>query len=171
MKKHSQLKISLVAVGVGFLFAFLVVIVAGRNPLNLLAAIIKSISGFNILRPNEPVTLVNTLNWLKYAVPITLTGLSVGFAYRTGLFNIGGEGQILVGGTAAAAVGLLVDLPPIIHPIVCLVAGALAGAVWGMVPGILKAYRKINEVVICIMMNYIGLYAIQSITLSFGFGL
>ncbi len=102
MKKHSQLKISLIAVGVGFLFAFLIVILAGRNPLNLLAAIIKSVSGFNILRPNEPVTLVNTLNWLKYAVPITLTGLSVGFAYRTGLFNIGGEGQILAGGTAAA---------------------------------------------------------------------
>lgn len=167
MKKHSQLKISLIAVGVGFLFAFLIVILAGRNPLNLLAAIIKSVSGFNILRPNEPVTLVNTLNWLKYAVPITLTGLSVGFAYRTGLFNIGGEGQILAGGTAAAAVALMVDLPPIIHPIVCLMAGALAGALWGFVPGILKAVRGINEVVICIMMNYVGLYATSWFTRAF----
>ena len=167
MKKHSQFKMSLIAVGIGFLFAFIVVIIAGRSPMNLLAAIIKSISGFNILRPSDPVTLVNTLNWLKYAVPITLTGLSVGFAYRTGLFNIGGEGQILVGGTAAAAVGLLVDLPPVIHPIACLLAGALAGALWGMVPGILKAYRNINEVVICIMMNYVGLYATSWFTRAF----
>lgn len=156
--KNNQLKISCIAVGVGFLFAFIVVILANRNPVHLLAAMIKSMSGFNILRPNEPISILNTLNMLKYSVPIILTGLSVGFAYRSGLFNIGGEGQILVGGTAAATIGILFDLPPFIHPIACLIAGGLAGALWAMIPGILKAYRNINEVVICIMMNYIGLY-------------
>ena len=158
MKKISHFKISLIAISIGFLFAIIIIMLANRNPINFIAAMIKSLTGFNILNGNEPVTLINTLNMLKYSVPIILTGLSVGFAYRTGLFNIGGEGQIIVGGTAAAAVGILFDLPPIIHPILCLCAGALAGALWGMVVGLLKAYKNINEVVVCFMMNYIGLY-------------
>lgn len=166
MKKHSQLKISLIAVLVGLAFAFLLTIVTGRSPFDLLTALIRSMTGIN-LQNLKNFNIMYTLNWLHYSVPIILTGLSVAFAYRTGLFNIGGEGQIIAGSTAAAAVALLVDLPPIIHPIVCIIAAGLAGALWGFLPGFLKAFRNINEVVICIMMNYSAMYFCSWFTKSF----
>ena len=164
--KHSHLTISLIAVAVGLLFAFLLTIATGRNPFDLLTALVRSMTGFNLQNPDS-FNIMYVLNWFLNAVPIIMTGLSVAFAYRTGLFNIGGEGQIIAGSTAAAAVALLVELPPIIHPIACILAAAAAGALWGFLPGFLKAYRGINEVVICIMMNYCGMYACSWFTKVF----
>ena len=164
MKKHNPLVISLIAVVIGLLFAFGLVAITGRNPFDLLTALVRSMTGFNMQKPDAGINPMFVLNWFKYAVPMILTGLSVAFAYRTGLFNIGGEGQFIVGGTAAAIVALCVDLPPIIHPIACLLAAAAAGAVWGFLPGLLKAYRGINEVVICIMLNYSAMYICNMLT-------
>lgn len=164
--KHSHLTISLIAVAVGLLFAFLLTIATGRNPFDLLTALVRSMTGFNLQNPDS-FNIMYVLNWFLNAVPIIMTGLSVAFAYRTGLFNIGGEGQIIAGSTAAATVALLVELPPIIHPIACILAAAAAGALWGFLPGFLKAYRGINEVVICIMMNYCGMYACSWFTKVF----
>ena len=158
MKKHSALKISLIAVAVGVSFGFIVVAITGRNPWNMVVAIVRSMTGFNLSNPSAPLNFNFVLNWFLEAMPIILTGLSVGFAYRTGLFNIGGEGQFIVGAVAAASVGLLVKLPTIPHVILCILAAMAAGALWALLPGILKAYRNINEVVICIMLNYIGMY-------------
>ncbi len=157
MKKYSHLTISLIAVATGLIFAFLLTLLTGKNPYDLLTALVRSMTGFNLQNIGS-FNITYVLNWFLNAVPIILTGLSVAFAYRTGLFNIGGEGQIIAGSTAAAAVAILFDLPPVIHPIVCILAAALAGALWGLLPGFLKAYRNINEVVICIMMNYSGMY-------------
>lgn len=167
MKKHNPLVISLIAVVIGLLFAFILVAVTGRSPYGLLTALVRSMTGFNLQNPEKGVNMMFVLNWFKYAVPMVLTGLSVAFAYRTGLFNIGGEGQYIAGGTAAAFVALCIDLPPIIHPIVCLLAAAAAGALWGLLPGLLKAYRGINEVVICIMMNYSAMYICNWLTRAF----
>lgn len=167
MKRNNQILISLIAVVTGLMFAFVIVSVTGRSPFDLLTALIRTMTGYNLQKPESAINIMYVLNWFKYAVPITLTGISVAFAYRTGLFNIGGEGQIIVGGTAAAAVGLLVELPPFIHPIACLIAGGLAGALWGFLPGFLKAYRKINEVVICIMLNYTGWHVANLFTRTF----
>lgn len=166
MKKHSHLKISLIAVATGLIFAFLLTILTGKSPFDLLTALVRQMTGFNLKKPGS-VNITYVLNWLMNAVPIILTGLSVAFAYRTGLFNIGGEGQIIAGSTAAAAVALLVKLPPIIHPIACILAAALAGALWGFLPGFLKAYRGINEVVVCIMMNYSAMYSCAWFTKKF----
>ena len=91
-------------------------------------------------------------------MPLILTGLAVGFAYRTGLFNIGGEGQVMVGALAATVVGILVPPLPVPHAIVCLIAGGAAGALWAFLPGFLKVKRNISEVVTAIMMNYAALY-------------
>lgn len=157
MKKQSQVKISLIAVGIGLLFAFLLVFITGRSPFDLLSALIRSMTGIN-LQNIQSFNMMYILNWLLNAVPIILTGLSVAFAYRSGLFNIGGEGQIIAGSSAAAAAAILIPLPSLIHPLFCIIVGALAGALWGFLPGFLKAYRGINEVVICIMMNYCGMY-------------
>ena len=93
-----------------------------------------------------------------YATPIILTGLSVGFAFKTGLFNIGAPGQYMVGSLGAVAIGILGEGLGPIHWVVALVGGMAMGAVWGAVPGILKAYFNVNEVIASIMMNYIGMY-------------
>ncbi len=96
---------------------------------------------------------------LYMATPLIMTGLSVGFAFKTGLFNIGASGQFTAGAFAAVFVGVkFTFLPPGVHCLVALLAAILAGALWGMVPGLLKAFFNVNEVISSIMMNYIGMY-------------
>lgn len=105
-------------------------------------------------------------NVLYYATPIILTGLSVAFAFKTGLFNIGASGQMMMGGTAAVFVGVNLTIPAPFHWIVALLAGVLAGAIWGMIPGLLKAFRNVHEVVSTIMLNYIAAYLMQIIMVA-----
>lgn len=105
---------------------------------------------------------------LYYATPLIMTGLSVGFASKTGLFNIGASGQFIVGAFAAVFVGVRCTfLPGHLHWIVALLAAAVCGALWGMVPGLLKAFRNVNVVIACIMMNYIGMYMVNSLVSTF----
>ncbi|WP_367567831.1 ABC transporter permease [Lacrimispora sp.] len=102
-----------------------------------------------------------------YATPIILTGLSVGFAFKTGLFNIGTPGQFIMGGFGAVYVGILwTSLGPA-HWVTALVASAVMGSLWGLVPGLLKAYFNVNEVIASIMMNYIGMYLVNWVVKSY----
>lgn len=97
-----------------------------------------------------------------YATPIIMTGLSVGFAFQTGLFNIGAAGQFTIGAFVAVLIGVKCTfLPAGIHGLVAIAGAALAGALWGMIPGLLKAFRNVNEVISSIMMNYIGMYLVN----------
>lgn len=96
-----------------------------------------------------------------YATPILMTGLSVGFAFKMGLFNIGASGQYTMGMFFALYVGFLWDLPGQLHWVACVMAGMLGGLLWGFVPGILKAFRNVNEVITSIMLNYIGMYLVD----------
>lgn len=99
---------------------------------------------------------------LYIATPIIMTGLSVGFAFKTGLFNIGASGQFTAGAFAAVFVGVkFTFLPAGIHCLVALLAAIAAGALWGLVPGFLKAFFNVNEVISSIMMNYIGMYLVN----------
>ncbi len=95
---------------------------------------------------------------LTYTAPLIFTGLSVALAFRGGLFNIGGQGQVIMGAIGAALVGFLLHLPPGLHLVVALLGGAIAGAVWGWIPGILKARTGAHEVIVTIMLNYVALY-------------
>lgn len=97
-------------------------------------------------------------NVLFKAAPLILVGLSVGFAFKTGLFNIGASGQFMVGGIAALYVANLVTMPAPLHFVFAVLAGIIAGALWGFVPGLLKAQFNVNEVITTIMMNYIAMY-------------
>ena len=95
---------------------------------------------------------------LTAATPLILTGLSVALAFRAGLFNIGGEGQVLIGGMAAVAVGFsFTGLPWFIHLPLAIIAGIIGGAIWGFIPGLLKAKTGAHEVIVTIMLNYIAL--------------
>ena len=93
---------------------------------------------------------------LVFGVPLIAAGLSVGLAFKAGLFNIGAEGQIILGAIGAAWVGFTLDLPPVLHVIVALLGGIVGGAVWGGIPGFLKARTGAHEVITTIMLNYIA---------------
>ncbi|MEV4348002.1 ABC transporter permease [Actinoplanes sp. NPDC049596] len=93
---------------------------------------------------------------LTYAAPLVFTGLSVALAFRGGLFNIGGQGQAVIGCITGGVVGFAVGLPVGFHLVVALLAGFLGGALWGFLPGLLKARTGAHEVITTIMLNYIG---------------
>ena len=95
---------------------------------------------------------------LKFATPLIAAGLGVGLAFRSGLFNIGGQGQIIVAAAAAGYVGAYVDLPVVIHLIVATAAGMAAGALWAGIAGFLKAKTGAHEVILTIMLNNIAIY-------------
>lgn len=96
---------------------------------------------------------------IVYATPYIATGLSVAFSFKTGVFNIGAEGQFVVGSMSACVVGILLgDLPPFVLIPLCFLAAALAGALWGTIVGILKTRWGINEVLSMIMFNWIAFF-------------
>jgi simple sugar transport system permease protein len=97
-------------------------------------------------------------NTLSYATPLILGGLAVGVAFRAGLFNIGVQGQLIMGVICAGLVGFDVNLPPVIHLVAALLAGIIGGAVWAGVAGWLKARTGAHEVITTIMLNYVALY-------------
>jgi len=94
------------------------------------------------------------------ATPLILTGLAVAFAFRAGLFNIGGEGQLYIGAFLCAWAGFtLAGLPPLLLIPLCMLAAALGGALWGLVPGLLKARFGVHEVINTIMLNFVAMLA------------
>lgn len=94
---------------------------------------------------------------LTKSTPIILTSLSFLIAFRSGLFNIGAEGQLYIGAIVAAVVGAYIHLPIGLHIVVCLLAGGLGGALWGWIPGYLKAKRGVNEFVSTMMLSYVAI--------------
>ena len=100
------------------------------------------------------------------AAPLVMTGLSVAFAFKTGLFNIGAAGQYTVGAFFALYGALILKMPWW----ACLLLAALGGAVWGAIPGIFKAFLNVNEVITAIMFNWIGLYAVNTLIYQKGAG-
>ena len=95
---------------------------------------------------------------LKFATPLIAAGLGVGLAFRAGLFNIGGQGQMLMAAAAAGYVATAWDLPFPLHLIAALVAGVVAGAIWAGIAGLLKARTGAHEVIVTIMLNHIAFY-------------
>ncbi|OKL53152.1 ABC transporter permease [Bowdeniella nasicola] len=95
------------------------------------------------------------------SVPLILAGLSVAVAFRAGLFNIGAQGQIIIGALVGGYVGIAWQLPPVLHLLVAVLGAALGGAIWGAIPGILKARAGANEVIVTIMLNSVALYLLS----------
>ncbi len=138
------------------------------RPSDFVSAVWQAISGaysaifqgaiFNY-KLDEPVQQWRPLTeTLKFSGPLIAGGLGVGIAFRASLFNIGGKGQMLIAGGAAGYVGFKFDLPMIVHLPLALLVGMLAGALWGGIAGLLKARTGAHEVIVTIMLNYVGYY-------------
>ncbi|MGE5371900.1 MAG: ABC transporter permease [Solirubrobacterales bacterium] len=95
------------------------------------------------------------------AIPLMLAGLAVSLAFRMQLWNIGAEGQIYLGAFAASGVALFSDLPPVLLLPAMLFAAFLAGACWGLIPGILKGFWDVNETIVSLMLNYVGILWVE----------
>jgi general nucleoside transport system permease protein len=142
---------SVLAIIIGLLVGFIILFVSNSS---------QAVEGFGIiLNGGFSTGSKGTGQVLYFATPLILTGLSVGFAFKTGLFNIGTPGQFIMGAFAAVYIGVKwTFLPAPFHWIVALLASTLIGGLWALVPGILKAYFNVHEVISTIMMNYIGMY-------------
>ena len=139
---------TLLAILLGFLVGALILLLARINPLTTYGKLFDSIFG-----------QTKYMVWsVVYAVPLIFTGLGVAFSFRTGVFNIGAEGQFVVGALAATVIGIKLDAPAWIHVPICLIAAAAAGGLWAAFVGLLKVKKGINEVLSFIMMNWIAYY-------------
>lgn len=147
MDRYKKLFVSLISIFLGLLVGAIFMIITGHNPF----------SGFSYLAQGGLKNIERIGNTIATATPLILTGLSVAFAFRTGLFNIGAPGQMLFGGFCATAIGLTFShLPSIVLLPLMVLIGMIGGAVWGIVPGLLKAQFNVHEVVSSIMMNWIA---------------
>lgn len=115
-------------------------------------------------------TVGNLLTTLRWATPLILSGLTVTVAYRSGLLNIGGDGQIYAGALCGAIVGVGVTAPAWLHLPLALGAAALGGAAFALVPAVLRVYLKVNEVVTTLMFNYIGFLLTDYLVIALYFG-
>jgi simple sugar transport system permease protein len=139
--------IPVLAILCALLIGALVMLISGDNPLLAYGGLFKGAFG----------SAAAWARTLRKTTPYIFTGLSVAFAFRAGLFNIGASGQFLMGTVAAVAVGTNFEgLPFIIHMPLALLAGMLGGAFWGAIPGILKTWRGTHEVISTIMLNYVA---------------
>lgn len=139
---------TLLAVICGFIAAGIILAAAGYPPLHSLGVLLQGIF-------SGPKQISNVI--IK-STPLILTGIGVAFAFKTGLFNIGAEGQFIVGCVASTTVGIVCDFPPVIQIPLVIVSGVLAGALLGGIIGFLKARFGIHEVLTSIMFNWIALY-------------
>ena len=138
----------LISIVMGFIVGAVVLTIAGYSPL---AAYREMILGV-FSKPKYVVQVIIR------ATPLIFTGLSISFAFKTGMFNIGAEGQAIMGMVTAAVVGYCIELPPVIHFIAVALAAIVVAGLWGALVGVLKAKFGIHEVISGIMLNWIALY-------------
>ncbi len=148
---------------IAFAIGGLVIAITGASPFSTYKAIFDG-SGLNWFFPwisadDRSLAALNLQQTLILTTPLILTGMAVAYAFRAGLFNIGGQGQYFAGLYLGVIIGSsLGGLPRVLHVLLALVLGALAGAIWGGIAGFLKARTGANEVISTIMLNYCALW-------------
>ncbi len=140
---------TLLSIIFGFFVGAIALLVAGYNPLESYAEMFRRIFG---------TSKTMSYSFIEYSTPYILTGLSVAFSFKTGVFNIGAEGQYVIGAVAAALVGIFVKVPGWLLVPLCVLAALIAGMIWGAVVGFLKVRFGVNEVLSMIMFNWIAYY-------------
>jgi len=150
--------VPLIAIILGLICGGLIMAIGGYNPIKAYVFLFDKVVGSDY----------DIGETIREITPLILTGLSVAFAFRTGLFNIGAEGQLILGMTGATIVGVkLSGLPFLIHAPLAIIVGALLGGLWGAIAGWLKAARGVNEVITTIMLNWIALFLANYIVGNF----
>ncbi|MGS0686192.1 ABC transporter permease [Nakamurella sp. GG22] len=140
------------------------------RPADLVSAVWESVSSAYIalfqgaIYNTQAETLAGGLKSLSdtmtASVPLIFAGLGIGIGFRAGMFNIGAQGQIILGAIFAGYIGFAFQLPPGVHLLLAIVGAALGGAIWAGIAGLLKARTGANEVIVTIMLNYIAVYLI-----------
>ena len=153
-KGFQSLAASLLCILIGLLVGYIVLLII--NPAGATEAIKTIVENF-LYYPTPAAQLKYLGNTLVKTVPLIMCSLSILFAYKVGLFNIGAAGQYVVGAGASLYCALALGMPWY----VCLIAAIIAGCILGGISGALKAYCNVNEVISCIMLNWISLYAVN----------
>ena len=149
MKNTSKIvnvMVPVISVLLAFIIGCIIIAALGANPITALQALWKGAFG----------SVRNLGTTLSRATPLIFTGLCACFAYRCGVFNLGGEGQFIMGAVVCCVIGTQFNIEGLPAIILCLVAGTIAGGLWAMIPGVLKVYRGQNEMIISIMLNYVA---------------
>jgi simple sugar transport system permease protein len=142
-------KLQIIAVLAAFIVGAIVLLATGHSPIEAYGVMILGAFG----------DIHGIAQTLTQATPIIFTALAFLFAFKSGLFNIGAEGQLLIGGLTAALVGIsFTGLPVFIHLPLALLAGAAGGALWGFIPAVLKTKFGTNEVITTMMLTYVAIY-------------
>jgi len=153
-----------------FMGGLVVLVISGKNPLGTYKEIFNG-SGLNWFGSYCDSPCISALNLQQTLIQFTvlvLTGLAVAFAFRCGLFNIGGQGQYIVGTVVAVQIGVSFDsLPTVVHVLLAMAGATVAGALWAGIAGFLKATVGAHEVISTIMLNWIALY-VASYLIGFG---
>jgi general nucleoside transport system permease protein len=159
----SGIAVPIITAVIAFVGGGLIVLATGHDPLTTYQSIFNG-TGLNWLFPwvtgSERATAAGNLQQtLITATPLILVGLAVSFAFRAGLFNIGGQGQYTVGLIIAVWIGSsFAGMPPVLHIAFAIVAAGLAGGAWAGIAGVLKAATGANEVISTIMLNWVAIW-------------
>ena len=149
--------ITLLSIVLAVIVGALVMVLFGYNPVDAYGALLKGAFG----------TLPAFTSTLTKSVPIMLTGLAVAVAFKCGVFNIGAEGQLLMGSLFAGIAGIYITfLPAFLHIPVTLLAAMVGGMLWAFIPAVMKQKFSVNVVIGTIMFNYIGQYFVQYMILN-----
>ena len=138
--------VPIVSIVLAFIIGCIIILVLGSNPMVALESL--WVGAFGSVR--------NLGTTLSRATPLIFTGLCACFAYRCGVFNLGGEGQFLMGSIVCCYIATQSGIEGLPAIILCLIGGAVAGGVWSLIAGLLKVYRGQNEMIITIMLNYVA---------------
>ncbi len=144
--KSENIIIPLIAVILAFLIGGVIIAALGSSPVDAVGYLVQGAFGS---KTNIGATLVKV-------TPLIFTGLCACFAYRCGVFNLGGEGQFIMGAVTAIWVTVSWGLEGPLACVLALLLGAVAGGLWGAIPGILKVFRGLNEMIVSIMLNYVA---------------
>ena len=148
MHKLFKTLLPLFGILISAIFGSFIIMAKGVNPLVAYGALLDGAMGSG---DNFSSSLVK-------AIPLGLTGLAIVLSYKAGIFNIGGEGQIQVAAIAATFIGThFAGMNPILHILLCLAGAALTGGLFALIPGIAKAYKGFNEIIIGMLLNYIAI--------------
>lgn len=156
---------AIIAIALSLLVAIFVMLATDIDPKNFFSALTRTYTGLdfsakgtdNFFRPRY------VGEFLQLSLPLILSGLALGFAYRCGLFNIGAEGQVIAGILGANLAALLLPIENRSLAVISVLAAALSGALWAFIPGLLKAYLGVSEVVTTIMFNYMSIHLCNAI--------